>query len=285
MKKKILFTLFVMAFVFVSCKKDSLDNTINIVANIASQSRIPQLGNDGSGSFVKGDKMSLFVKESDSKIIPVDYEYGSETVTWGGLGLVETVSQVDIAACYPQQKNVVNATFEFNTLTASYKDLLLAPSRKATVGTAETVNLTFNHAMHKLDLSFTLGTGYTTEDIKSLSLTLQAKTTCIVDVMNGAIKEVKNDSGEFKATGASASFYLVPQSVSGITLNISVDGENKQVTLDELLNQLGNPQNELQSGKRTSLDLKVNRSGITVEGGSIGGWENQVTVDGDVVIG
>lgn len=257
MKKKILFTLFVMAFVFVSCKKDSLDNTINIVANIASQSRIPQLGNDGSGSFVKGDKMSLFVKESDSKIIPVDYEYGSETVTWGGLGLVETVSQVDIAACYPQQKNVVNATFEFNTLTASYKDLLLAPSRKATVGTAETVNLTFNHAMHKLDLSFTLGTGYTTEDIKSLSLTLQAKTTCIVDVMNGAIKEVKNDSGEFKATGASASFYLVPQSVSGITLNISVDGENKQVTLDELLNQLGNPQNELQSGKRTSLDLKV----------------------------
>lgn len=103
--------------------------------------------------------------------------------------------------------------------------------------------------------------------------------------MNGAIKEVKNDSGEFKATGASASFYLVPQSVSGITLNISVDGENKQVTLDELLNQLGNPQNELQSGKRTSLDLKVNRSGITVEGGSIGGWENQVTVDGDVVIG
>ena len=55
--------------------------------------------------------------------------------------------------------------------------------------------------------------------------------------------------------------------------------------MKEMLNQLGNPQNELQSGKRISLDLKVNRSGITVEGGSIGGWENQVTVDGDVVIG
>lgn len=286
MKSNILFAL-IMAFVFASCKKDSIDNenTINIVASITSQSRTPQLGNDGSGSFEKGDIMSLFVKEDDSNIIPLCYEYGSETVTWGDLELVKAVSQVDIAACYPQQENLKNATFEFNILTASYKDLLLAPAKRVTVGTSEPFMLVFNHAMHRFDISFTPGDGYTKESIESLSVTLRAKTTCVVDGMKGVIKEIKNDEGEFKATGASVSFYLVPQTISGITLNISVDGENKQITLEELLNQLGSPQDELISGKRISLDLKINRSGITVEGGSIGGWENQATVDGEVEIG
>lgn len=285
MKKNILFTLIVMAFVVVSCKKDSPENTINIVASITSQSRTPQLENDGSGSFEKGDRMSLFVKENDSNIIPLDYEYGSETVTWGGMGLLQTVSQVDIAACYPQQENLKNATFEFNILTASYKDLLLAPAKQATVGTSEPVMLVFNHAMHRLDISFTPGDGYTKENIESLSVALKAKTTCVVDGMKGVIKEVKDDEGEFKATGASVSFYLIPQTISGITLNIGIDSENEQITLEELLNQLGSPQDELKSGKRISLDLKINRSGITVESGSIGGWENQVTVDGEVEIG
>ena len=32
---------------------------ISIVASIASQTRAPQLGSDGSGSFQKGDKMTL----------------------------------------------------------------------------------------------------------------------------------------------------------------------------------------------------------------------------------
>lgn len=287
MKKKHLLVCLAVAIGMVSCNNELQENNsfISIEATIAPQSRTPQLGTDGSGSFSEGDHMSLFVSNSDNASVMLDYEYGSGFITWNSIGFEENIPSVMVAACYPKQNNIQNGEFDFNVLTASNQDLLLAPQQTVKVGTSETVYMTFSHAMHKLDLSFTIGNGYTDKDISSLSLAVDAKTTCVVDGVKGKIKEVKNEIGQYHSTGATASFYLVPQLTSGIVLNINIDGDSKSISLNELLSQLGKPQEEIVGGKCTSLNLKINRNGISVEGGSIGGWENQVTADGEVVIG
>lgn len=287
MKKKHLSVCLALAFIASSCKNElpQDENVINIEASITSQSRAPQLGSDGSGSFSDGDVMSLFISNTENSTVALDYEYGTGFITWNSIGFEEQFPSVMVAACYPKQSNIQNGNFEFNVLTASYQDLLLAPQQTVKVGTSETVYLTFSHAMHKLDMSFTLGDSYADKDVSSLMLSINAKTTCVVDGVKGKIKELKDEVGQYSSTGASASFYLVPQSTSGVVMNINIGGESKSISLDELLNQLGKPQEVIEGGKYTSLKLKINRNGISVEGGTIGGWENQVTADGEVVIG
>lgn len=291
MKKILFYALAATTLALTSCKKNVLetpsaaDNAIHIVASIASQARAPQLANDGSGSFSQGDKMSLFLTEDDANNQSVDYEYGSGILTWGSLGLADSNAKITLAACYPQQDRIQNGEFEFNTLTASDKDLQLAPAQSVTAGTSEAVYLNFSHALHRLDLTFTPGESYTSEDLESLSISLNAKTTCVVDGLQGKIKGVKSETGTYTANNTKASFYLVPQSTAGITLKISIGNDTKSLTLDKLLEQLGSAQPELNGSKRCTLTLKVSREGITVEGGSINAWGNQVTADGEVIIG
>lgn len=291
MKKNLFYALMAVVMTTASCKNDVLDDlhttddAINIVASIVSQTRAPQLSSDGSGSFSLGDKMSLFLAEDNMNSLSVDYEYGSGLLTWGSLGLSESNSKITLAACYPQQNNIQNGTFEFNALTAPDKDLLIAPAQSVTAGTAETVYLNFTHALHRLDLTFTPGNSYTSEDIASLSVILEAKTTCVVDGVQGKIKEVKDVTGEYIEKGDKASFYLIPQNTGNVTLNVSIGKDMKSLTLDKLLEQLDSSQTDLDGGKRCTLTLKVSREGITVEGGSINAWEDQVTADGEVVIG
>ena len=195
MKKKVFYVTMAAIFAATSCTNELPNeqptDVINIVASISSQTRAPQLTNDGSGSFSQGDKMSLFLKETDGESHTVDFEYGSGILTWGSLGLSGSNAQISLAACYPQQKDIQDGTFEFNPLTASEKDLLLAPAQSVTAGTSETVHLTFNHALHRLDLTFTAGNSYSDEDLKGLSVALNAKTTCVVDgVLPGSPKHV-----------------------------------------------------------------------------------------------
>lgn len=289
MKKKVFYVTMAAIFAATSCTNELPNeqptDVINIVASISSQTRAPQLTNDGSGSFSQGDKMSLFLKETDGECHTVDFEYGSGILTWSSLGLSGSNAQISLAACYPQQKDIQDGTFEFNPLTASEKDLLLAPAQSVTAGTSETVHLTFNHALHRLDLTFTAGNSYTDEDLKGLSVALNARTTCVVDGVQGKITQVKEATGEYTANDTQASFYLVPQNTSDVTLTIAIGSDQKSLTLDKLLEQLESPQSVLEGGKRCRLTLKVSREGITVEGGSITAWGDQVTADGEVVIG
>lgn len=257
---------------------------IHIEANVSPQTRSPQLDSDGSGTFAKGDALSIFVA-GNGTTVTANYAYASDLLTWSQLGFPEDVKQVTFAACYPQPTTVKDGTFEFNTLTASEKDLLLAPAQSVSVGTAETVRLTFGHALHNLNLNFVPGNGYTDSDIRSLTLVCQAKTTCVVDAAQGTILKVNEETGDYQATGNTASFYLAPQATDAISLTIGIQNESKKITLDNLLQQLGSQQTELQGGKRCSLTLKVGREGITIEGATIGAWGDQVTADGEVVIG
>lgn len=257
---------------------------ISIVASVASQTRTPQLGSDGSGSFEKGDKMTLYITGGAAPVV-TDYAYEMDFLQWPDFGLSEDVSQVTFSACYPTQKVEQDGTFEFNSFKSSYDDLLLAAAQPVEVGTSEAVSLTFRHALHRLNLEIQPGKGYTEDDLSQLSCIFSAKTTCVVDAVKGSVKEVKDEQGSLTVTGAKASFYLVPQATDGISFTLTLGGETKHFTLDALFKQSGNPQTALESGKSCTLTLKVGRDGITVSGGSIGAWEDQATADGEVVIG
>lgn len=291
MKKNYFYMLLAVSLMTTSCRNSVLeapaapDDAIKIVASIASRTRAPQYTDDGSGNFSQGDRMSLFIADEDENRTSVNYEYGSGILTWGSLGLEGSSAKVALATCYPSQAVTRSGTFEFNPLTASEADLLLASAQTVTAGTSEAVNLVFNHALHRLDLNFTPGNSYTDEDMKSFSICLQAKTTCVVDMMQGKIVGVKEDTGEYVSKETAASFYLVPQATTGIVMNITVGENTKSLTLSELLDQLSASQSDLSSGKFSKLTLKVSQQGITVEGGSINAWDNQVTADGEVVIG
>ncbi|WP_072545205.1 fimbrillin family protein [Mediterranea massiliensis] len=290
MRKNYLYVLLAASLTATSCSNElpenvpASDGVIHIEANVSPQTRSPQLDSDGSGTFAKGDALSIFVA-GNGTTVTANYAYASDLLTWSQLGLPEDVKQVTFAACYPQPTTVKDGTFEFNTLTAPEKDLLLAPAQPVSVGTAETVRLTFGHALHNLNLNFVPGNGYTDSDIRSLTLACQAKTTCVVDAAQGTIQKVNEETGDYQATGNTASFYLVPQATDAISLTIGIQNESKKITLDNLLQQLGSQQTELQGGKRCSLTLKVGREGITIEGATIGAWGDQVTADGEVVIG
>lgn len=257
---------------------------ISIVASVASQTRTPQLGSDGSGSFEKGDKMTLCITGGAAPVV-TDYAYEVDFLQWPDFGLSEDVSQVTFSACYPTQKVEQDGTFEFNSFNSSYDDLLLAAAQPVEVGTSEAVSLTFRHALHRLNWEIQPGKGYTEDDLSQLSCIFSAKTTCVVDAVKGSVKEVKDEQGSLTVTGAKASFYLVPQATDGISFTLTLGGETKHFTLDALFKQSGNPQTALESGKSCTLTLKVGRDGITVSGGSIGAWEDQATADGEVVIG
>lgn len=257
---------------------------ISIVASVASQTRTPQLGSDGSGSFEKGDKMTLCITGGAAPVV-TDYAYEMDFLQWPDFGLSEDVSQVTFSACYPTQKVEQDGTFEFNSFKSSYDDLLLAAAQPVEVGTSEAVSLTFRHALHRLNLEIQPGKGYTEDDLSQLSCIFSAKTTCVVDAVKGSVKEVKDEQGSLTVTAAKASFYLVPQATDGISFTLTLGGETKHFTLDALFKQSGNPQVALESGKSCTLTLKVGRDGITVSAGSIGAWEDQATADGEVVIG
>lgn len=78
----------------------------------------------------------------------------------------------------------------------------------------------------------------------------------MIDAVKGSVKEVKDEQGSLTATGAKASFYLVPQATDGISFTLTLGGETKHFTLDALFKQSGNPQAALESGKSCTLTLK-----------------------------
>lgn len=292
MKKNYFYMLVAIALMAVSCTKNETpgpiasDQAITIVASVSPQSRDPQLNEEGAGNFSQGDVMTLCVTKADGNNLSMNYAYQVDEITWGKLNVSEGTGQVTFAACYPKQTLAQNGTFEFDVLKASDKDLLLSPAQAVSVGTSNAVNLNFNHALHRLDLSFTAGEGYSADDLKNLSLSVNANTVCVVDAFQGKIREVKSGKNDYTSSGANASFYLLPQATDGITLNITIAGKPQSVTLRELFQQLNKPQDTLKGGAKSTITLKVApEKGISVEGGSIGAWEDQVTVDGEVTIG
>ena len=97
MNKNSFYAFMAAALVTASCTtnevpNDAISQSVTIVADVSSQSRAPELGEDGSGTFTKGDVMTLCVENNPS----LDYAYQEDGLTWGMLNPAGISGQIKL---------------------------------------------------------------------------------------------------------------------------------------------------------------------------------------------
>lgn len=136
----------------------------------------------------------------------------------------EQDKSVDFAACYPECE-VVGGKFTFDLETASDTDLLWAHTKGVAVWTEVPVELAFEHVMHSLVFNFSTNSDEIALD--QIKTECTAKSTCEVDLANGAIDNSSSRKATFSQTGAKAVFRIVPQRSSDVAIKISA-GESEK---------------------------------------------------------
>lgn len=290
MKQTLISLVAALTLVLTACDKndDAPGGCIEIIPTIGSQTRVPSLNEDGSGGFTKGDQFTIVTSRGWETARSSDYTVGGDWQTWEQLGYPTGV-KINFAACYPPAQPAGDGTFTFDSSTAEYKDLLLAPAQPVDAFSTVPIYLAFGHALHKLELNFTADAAdYTAEELAALTLTCTARKACQVNGKAGKLGTVLTDKAAFSATGAKAVFILPPQPTADVRLDITVGGTTTSTTLAELLEQLGKPHNTLEGGHRLELNITLNREeGVTetpvsVGNATIGPWDDQDIVSGTV---
>lgn len=75
----------------------------------------------------------------------------------------------------------------------------------------------------------------------------------------------------------------MPQNRDGVKLTVTLDGQSREFTLPETTVE-GQPLTTLDGGKMLSVTLRVSKNGITLERTTIGKWEDQGSIDGEIEI-
>lgn len=189
----------------------------------------------------------------------------------------EQDKSVDFAACYPECE-VVGGKFTFDLETASDTDLLWAHTKGVAVWTEAPVELTFEHVMHSL--VFNSSTNSDEIALDQIKTECTAKSTCEVDLANGAIDNSSSRKATFSQTGAKAVFRIVPQRSSDVAIKISAGESEKTFNLSDVVSEHDN----LEGGKILTVNLTVKDGKITVDGSSIVGWGDQGSVDDEIIL-
>ena len=290
MKKTLISLVAALVLVLTACDKndDAPGGCIEIIPTIGSQTRVPSLNEDGSGGFTKGDQFTIVTSRGWEAARSSDYTVGGDWQTWEQLGYPTGV-KINFAACYPPAQPAGDGTFTFDSSTAEYKDLLLAPAQPVDAFSTVPIYLAFGHALHKLELNFTADAAdYTAEELAALTLTCTARKACVVDARGGTVRSVTSDKAAFHSTGAKAVFILPPQPTADVQVELTVGESTTSTTLADLLEQLGKPHNTLDGGSRLELNITLSREeGVTdtpvnVGDATIGPWDDQDIVSGTV---
>lgn len=257
------------------------DGRIEIVTGVEALTRAPQLDGTGAGNFQTGDTFTLTVS-SNGKNVQNAYTVGSTTLYWQDLGVEG--DKASFAGCYPNHEEADASTFEFDVRSALDADLLLAPAVEAKKG-AKSVTMPFRHAMHKLVVKYVAADTYATGALSGISTSLHAHTVCTVDMAKGAVAErsAKTPADYTAKSGENVSWLVVPQNRESVKLTVTLDGQSREFTLPEMTTE-GKPLTTLDGGKMLSVTLRVSKNGITLEGTTIGKWEDQGSIDGEIEI-
>lgn len=256
------------------------DGKIEIVTGVEALTRAPQVDDTGAGNFRTGDTFTLTVL-SNGKSVQKDYTVGSTTLYWQDLGVEG--DKVAFAGCYPNHEGTDASTFEFDARNAPDADLLLAPAVEVPRG-AKSVTMPFRHAMHKLVVKY-VADNYAAGSLSGISTTLHARTVCTVELAKGVVAEnsAKTPADYTAKNGENVLWLVVPQNRDGVKLTVTLDGQNREFPLPETTTD-GKPLTMLDGGKTLSVTLRVSKNGITLEGSTIGKWEEQGSIDGEIEI-
>lgn len=275
------------ALALAACDKDDnagtmpADGRIEIVTGVEALTRAPQLDDTGAGNFRTGDTFTLSVS-SNGKSVQKAYTVGSTTLYWQDLGAEG--DKASFAGCYPNHTGNGGTTFEFDVRSALDADLLLAPAVEVAKGT-KSVTMPFRHAMHKLVVKYVSDGTYVTGALSGISTTLHAHTVCTVDMAKGAVAEnsAKTPADYTTKNGETVSWLVVPQNKDGVKLIVTLDGQSREFTLPETTTE-GKPLTTLDGGKELTLTMTVGKDGINFSGMDIGGWGNQGSAEGEIIL-
>lgn len=166
--------------------------------------------------------------------------------------------------------------FSFDLETAPTKDLLWAHKKSVSTGTDAPIELRFKHIMHRLVINYSAQSDIEVDQIQTVCT---AKSTCEIDLIGETIDNSGSLKAEFSAIGKQASFILVPQKVSDVTLHITVGQTEKDFNLNEYVKD-----ENLEIGMQLTVNLKVKEGSIVLEGCSIDPWSNQGTIEGEITM-
>jgi hypothetical protein len=212
---------------------------------------------------------------------------GSIAFTWPATGTVA------IKAFYPyvdlegtdNDIIITSTTPDFTVKTdqstpANYKksDLMYSNNITAQVKQAGAVGLTFNHALTKIIVNLTAGTGVTADDIAACTVTLSAKKTAAIT--SGVAGDASGDAATITmGTGANNAAIIVPQSYAADANFITVTTAGNHAKTFQL-----STAKEFTAGKVYTYNLTVNMAEITMQSTTISEWTPEDAIEGSVTL-
>ena len=293
------FILAAAALSFAACSNNESDNQVqnpdNVIRLNASVGDITRAATDIQGTaFDEGEDIYLEMTATgyDKKTATyttaavsegknaLSVKAGSTAFTWPATGTIA------IKAFYPSTVTSETASFSVETdqsTLANYKasDLMYSNNITAQVKTDAKVGLEFNHALTKIIVNLTAGTGVEESDIAACTVTLSAKKTVTISegVAGTEANSASADATITMGTGANNAAIIVPQSYAAnanfITVTTAGDhSKTFQLTAGKTF----------YAGKCYTYNLTVNMSEITLESTTITNWDPQTAVDDNVTI-
>lgn len=320
MKKFVYLAVFAVVL-FTACRKESgsgieSKDAIRIDMSIDSPQTRWSYNDDGTGTFAATDVVGMYaVKVSTDAVIDnfANFAFGfngsNAAIYWEDL----MTSKVRFAGYFPKAETVADpAAYTFSpngTLTGEATvlaaatnnqqcDLLLGASDElAWDGQYESDGTTlkeykttiqFRHVLHRINVELTADGGYTTADLRKVTL-FGMKPTAKVNILTAAYTAAEGSVTPVEATPTEGkcSFYVAPQGVTTDAdfLVVEVMNSDKVMTykvkVPATITSGGETVNltELESGKILTMKVTIAKTGITLTGSTITPWGDQGSTD------
>lgn len=199
---------------------------------------------------------------------------------------MQTADKVDFRAYYPYatlKGDDYPIDLTDQTVPAAI-DLMCSDNVTRRDKTDPVVALNFRHRLSRISVSVLAGTGFTTADLKGLTITLSNQpctgTYRIPDDKLNADDNKKTLTLRTAANGQSASAILMPQgSYPGRTLTfVMADPARTTFTYDLTSTKT------FESGKETLYTIRLSMSGVEVSTATISSWGSQGVISGEIDI-
>lgn len=277
------------------------EDAVQVTANIESlQTRINWF-DDGSGYFETGDQWGMYAyTDAANPGERIEYYYRETNLYWSDLSETDPVTfSAHTPMCWTENPT----SFMYgSTLHYGLDDLLFASTTKSK---GETIDLTFRHLMHRLEINLIRGEGMEGANLDAARIsstgrdgrpTMAAKVE--VNLLTGDVNTNHvEDFVRLTGSGYRASWNVAPQYLTpgADWFTIGLDGTAwyYRVPEDLDLNKDGK-QTCLESGKKLTLDLVLNKAvtpggdiqtTVVLRSAQISGWADGSSIDDEIVIG
>ncbi len=254
---------------------------------ISPVSKAPQLNADGAGVFTDGDQNRVFIlSEGESIMNSFLYTYGQKYY-WGDLPLTSQSDNLSISACYPAIETDSPDHFEWDTKDSHnlMVDFLYAIPANVRKGTTVPIELTFNHALHKLKINIQAdGKTMTDEQIAGIVVKCRdVQPIAHLNLLKGKVISASGQLCNFESKGPKTEFIIPAQEIG--TMNLLIQLGNREQVYDLSKCSIdGTSLTKLESGKCFVFNLTVSQKEFIITGQEISGWENQGEIDDSIMM-